>query len=136
MDPKKRKVLVVDDDRTLNTILRRFFEANEFVVESAFDGMEALSKAGSFEPDAVILDVMMPRENGYRVSRAIKTMCRAATGRRPPVVILLTARRLDEDPEREAAMLAFSMADEMLYKPFDPKLVLAKVEEKLGSHPA
>ncbi len=130
MNPKK-KILVVDDDRTLNAILRRILEANDFVVESAFDGMEGLRKAGSFEPDAVILDVMMPKENGYRVSRAIKTMYRAATGRRPPVVILLTARRLDEDPEREAAMLTFSMADEMLYKPFDPKLVLAKIRERL-----
>lgn len=103
MNPK-RKILVVDDDRTLNTILRRILEANDFVVDSAFDGMEALRKAGSFEPDAVILDVMMPKENGYRVSRAIQTMYRAATGRPPPVVILLTASRLDEDPEREAAI--------------------------------
>src|SRR5512140_3626082 len=96
----KKRILVVDDNKIINTVLRHILEQNGFEVETAFDGQEALHKVGTFKPHAVILDVMMPKENGYRVSRLIKTLYRHLQVGRVPKVLLLTARRLDDEPER------------------------------------
>jgi two-component system alkaline phosphatase synthesis response regulator PhoP len=123
----KKKILVVDDNKLINTVVRHLLEANEFVVESAFDGQEALRKVATFKPHAVVLDVMMPKENGYRVSRLIKTLYPHLQVGRVPKVLLLTARRLDDDPEREAAVQQYSMADAVMYKPFDNNALLAKL---------
>ena len=123
------RVLLVDDDKLTHRIVANFLEANCFVVQSAFDGREAMAALRSFAPDILILDVVMPGENGYRVARAIKTLASNVPGLVTPKILLATARSLADDPERETTMLSYSMADAMLYKPLDLEQLLTKLQE-------
>jgi DNA-binding response OmpR family regulator len=131
----KKRILVVDDNKIINTVLRRTLELNGFDVESAFDGHEALGMVSTFKPHAVLLDVMMPKENGYRVSRMIKTFYTQRHSSPAPKIILLTARRLDDDPQREEVVLEYSKADAMVYKPFDSKILLDRLRSLLDEVP-
>lgn len=120
------KILVVDDEPdTLNAIT--FCLAQEgFSVIEAHDGLEALAVAERENPDVLVLDVMMPGQNGYEVSRRIKES-RAHAGRTGPArVLLLTARRVDS-LEREEFIAAWSQADAVLYKPFEMDELLRQV---------
>jgi CheY-like chemotaxis protein len=115
----KTRVLVVDDDGFMRQVVRDDLEDNGFRVATAANGSEAFRVIPIFNPDVVVMDVIMPGENGYRVSRALKERAshRMVT---PPKIVLVTGRRVDDDPEREAILLRFSRADAMLYKPCDP----------------
>lgn len=131
MSEEPRKVLVVDDESAIRAAIAEMLALHGFSVETAADGAEALEVAHRFHPDALVLDVMMPGENGYRVSRALKS--RPGDGAAmPPFILLVTARRLDDDPEREEMFLRFSMADELLYKPFRLDEILARLRQRLG----
>ena len=111
------RVLVADDDNDIAETVRFCLEQEGFEVRIARNGYEALGAAHAWKPDIVLLDVMMPRENGYRVSRFLKEAIDAST--LPPMsIVLVTARRL-EDPDREQTFSEFSRADEVLYKPFE-----------------
>ncbi len=121
MYPKKR-VLVVDDEREILEMLQEALEMGGFEVALASDGDEAIAKVSDFRPDAVVLDVVMPKENGYRVSRQIKTETSPS-----PKVVLLTGRRLSDFPDRETMFREFSMADDVLYKPVDLSRFVAHV---------
>jgi len=115
----KPRVLVVDDDNLMRQMVRDDLAAAGYEVEIAGDGNEALSVIPTFTPDVVVLDVIMPGENGYRVCRAIKEQASEGTGAVPRVV-LLTGRRVDDEADREQVLLGFSHADAMLYKPCEP----------------
>ena len=123
------RVLLVDDDKLAHRIVGNFLEANCFVVHSAFDGREAMAALRSFAPDVLILDVVLPGQNGYRISRAIKSLASNVPGLKTPKIVLATARSLADDPEREKTMLSFSMADAMVYKPLDLEQLLAKLQD-------
>jgi CheY-like chemotaxis protein len=129
---RRKKILVVDDDKLLRVILSKILDQNGFEVECAVDGHEALRLVPTFQPDLILLDVMMPKDNGYRISRMIKTFVKN-TGLRVPVILLLTARRLAG--EREQTFLEFSKADGMAYKPYDPAKLLEKIENLLTLRP-
>ncbi|HEX6853112.1 MAG TPA: response regulator [Candidatus Polarisedimenticolaceae bacterium] len=127
-----KRVLVADDEPAILAAMAELLRLEGFEVAAAHDGPTALEAAGRFHPDAMILDVMMPGENGYRVSRAVKS----ATGDAPiPKVLIVTARRLDDDPEREALFLQFSMADGVLYKPFRLADLLDRLHQLLDDAP-
>lgn len=123
------RVLLVDDDKLAHRIVGNYLEAKCFVVHSAFDGREAMAALRSFGPDVLVLDVVLPGENGYRISRAIKSLASNVPGLTMPKIVLATARSLADDPEREKTMLSFSMADAMLYKPLDLEQLVAKLQE-------
>ncbi len=88
-----RTILVVDDEVDLLELLRYNFDQEGFRTVTATDGVEGLERAREFDPDLIILDVMMPKMNGIEVCRRIR---RDATLREKPV-IMLTARTEDED---------------------------------------
>ena len=124
------KILIVDDEQDLVEAMRYRLELEGYEVVSASNGFEAL---GAFElhgPDIVLLDVMMPLENGYRVSRTIREREAADGGRSVPIV-LLTARDLSDDPEREKMFMEYTGADLVLYKPCDMDHLLGHIEELL-----
>ena len=125
------KILAVDDDPPIRDLLREVLAREGYVVELAADGEGALTAYYSVQPDLVVLDVMLPKENGYRVCRAIKSSTDLNPGARVPPVLLLTGRRLDHDPEREATLMRFSMADDVLYKPFSNEELVARVASLL-----
>ncbi len=103
------RVLVVEDERDLNNIITKYLKKNNFNVDNVFDGEEALDYLNSTEYDLVILDVMMPKINGYDV---LKTM-RKENNDTP--VLMLTAKDGIDDKVKGLDL----GADDYLIKPFD-----------------
>jgi len=116
---RRTRVLLVDDEKLMLQILRDDLEECGFQVATAANGGDAFRLVPEFNPDVVVMDVIMPGENGYRVCRALKELANHGMDAAPKIV-LLTGRRVDDDPEREAILLEFARADAMLYKPCDP----------------
>ncbi|MDD5771820.1 MAG: response regulator, partial [Candidatus Omnitrophica bacterium] len=88
-----KKILVVDDEADFLKLLRLNLEAEDYIVITALDGEEALSKLKSEKPDAVILDIMLPKLNGEEVCRCIRSdLSLSATP-----VIMLTGKDSDTD---------------------------------------
>ncbi len=115
------RVLVVDDDRAVRESLRRSLAFNGYSVVLATDGIEALEVINADRPDAMILDVMMPRLDGLEVCRRLRS-----TGDDLPILVL-TAR--ESVSERVAGLDAG--ADDYLPKPFALEELLARVRALL-----
>ena len=130
MESGMKKVLVVDDERNLARAVGEYLESHGYLIRTASDGLEALRVFKSFRPHAMVLDVMMPRENGYRVSRMIKTL--GPRVGHVPKIVLVTSRNLGNDPEREETLNSFSMADAVLYKPFKFNDLLERIHTLIG----
>ncbi|MBI5136274.1 MAG: response regulator [Nitrospirae bacterium] len=130
------KILIVDDEADLRESVGYLMEDAGFQVETAANGHEALGAAQVFQPDLVLLDVMMPKENGYRVSRRIHEAQLAGLVPAHTKVVLLTARKLDQDPERERLFAEFAQPDGVIYKPFDPDQLVAQVSHMVGLNAA
>ncbi|HEX2079558.1 MAG TPA: response regulator transcription factor [Longimicrobium sp.] len=116
-----RRVLIVEDDPDLGFGLRTTLEIEGYTAEVAEDGLQGLQRAREERPDLVILDLMLPGMDGYRVLRTLR-----AEGNRVPVLIL-TARGEEADK-----VLGFrSGADDYVTKPFGLLELLARVEALL-----
>lgn len=126
---------MADDEPDVLESLKFRLLLEGYEVATAADGLEALGAARSGQPDLVLLDVMMPRENGYRISRLLRED--EARGVYPEGlrIVLLTARNLASDPDRERIFLEFSRADLMLYKPFDLELLVERIARLLAGDP-
>jgi two-component system response regulator MprA len=115
------RILVVDDDRAVRDSLRRSLEFNGYEVALANDGVEALARINGLAPDALIVDVMMPRLDGIETTRALR-----AAGNDVPILVL-TAR--DTVGDRVDGLDAG--ADDYLAKPFALEELLARVRAML-----
>jgi two-component system response regulator MprA len=116
-------ILVVDDERALRDSLRRALALEGYAVELASDGEEALYRlaAREVEPDAIVLDVLMPRVDGLEVARRLRR-----AGNRTPI-LMLTAR--DQVEDRVAGLDAG--ADDYVVKPFALEELFARVRALL-----
>jgi DNA-binding response OmpR family regulator len=117
---KKPRILLVDDEPVIVKLLARRLEAAGFEVETAVDGMQAMEKLSGELPDLVILDVMMPKLNGYEVCRSIKE---GALRQLP--VIMLSARSQDKDEK----MGLSCGADIYMKKPFKSEELVERMKE-------
>ncbi|MBE1500765.1 two-component system response regulator MprA [Amycolatopsis lexingtonensis] len=115
------RILVVDDDRAVRESLRRSLEFNGYQVELASDGAQALEAIIADRPDAMVLDVMMPRLDGLEVARRLRS-----TGDDLPILVL-TAR--DTVSDRVSGLDAG--ADDYLPKPFALEELLARLRALL-----
>jgi two-component system response regulator MprA len=115
------RIMVVDDDRSVRESLRRSLEFNGYEVAVANDGVEALARINQIGPDAMIVDVMMPRLDGIETTRALR-----AAGNDVPILVL-TAR--DAVSDRVDGLDAG--ADDYLAKPFALEELLARVRAML-----
>jgi two-component system, OmpR family, response regulator MprA len=115
------RILVVDDDRAVRESLRRSLQFNGYQVELASDGVQAMEQIQAQRPDALVLDVMMPRLDGLEVCRRLRS-----TGDDLPVLVL-TAR--DAVSDRVAGLDAG--ADDYLPKPFALEELLARLRALL-----
>ena len=113
-------VLVVDDNRITTKLLRRYLEANGYEASEAYDGIECLEKVAVRVPDTIVLDVMMPRMDGYETVKRLRE--NAATAKIP--VVIVTA--LNDVANQLKAIE--SGADDFLSKPIEEKLLIAKVK--------
>ena len=115
------KVLIVDDEPAVRDALRRSLTFEGYGTELAGDGLEALEKTASYEPDLILLDVLMPRMDGLTVARRLRD-----AGRRAPI-LMLTARDMVGD--RVTGLDAG--ADDYLVKPFELDELLARIRALL-----
>lgn len=129
------KVLIVDDEPDLRESVSYLLEDCGYEVECAANGLEGIGAAHVFQPDLVLLDVMMPRENGYRVSRKMHEAQERGLLPENMKVMLLTARKLDYDPEREQLFANFAQPDAVMYKPFDPEQLLTTIDSLVSMAP-
>ncbi len=116
-----KRILVIEDEPQMLLGLRDNLELEGYAVETAADGDEGLQKAASFQPDLVILDVMLPRKNGFDVCREL----RARSNTTP--VVMLTARNQETDK-----VLGLELgADDYVTKPFSAREVVARIRAVL-----
>ncbi|MCC3653162.1 MULTISPECIES: response regulator transcription factor [Streptomyces] len=115
------RILIVDDEPAVRDALRRSLAFEGYGTETAVDGLDALAKAGAYEPDLVLLDVLMPRMDGLTAARRLR-----ASGSTVPI-LMLTAR--DTVGDRVTGLDAG--ADDYLVKPFELDELLARVRALL-----
>lgn len=114
------KILVVDDEAAIVDLIKMELDFEGYQVETAYDGQEAIEKAQSFEPDLIVLDIMLPKVNGYDV-------CKTLTPIMDVPIILLTAKTDIIDK-----VLGLELgADDYLTKPFDNRELLARIKAHL-----
>ncbi len=114
------KILVADDDRNIAELLRLYLEKEGYTVTLACDGVDAMEKFTTDTPDLILLDIMMPRLDGWQV-------CREVRQRSDCPIIMLTAKGETFDK-----VLGLELgADDYVVKPFDPKEIVARIKAVL-----
>jgi CheY-like chemotaxis protein len=124
----QKKILVVDDEPHILALVKTRLQANGYQVITAVDGEECLKKVVSDNPDLIILDVMMPKMDGYSTLIALKEMKAAGEYILSIPVIMLTARgepRIKELIEKEDIRA-------YILKPFDAKALLETIKNIIG----
>lgn len=119
-----KKILVVDDEADARSVVRSRLEAAGYECLEAQDGLEGLAKARQEQPDLVILDLMLPKMDGYKVCSALK-----ADERYEKIPVLLFTAKAGEEARRIG--LEECGAEGYLTKPFDGVSLLSKVRELL-----
>lgn len=124
----RKKILIIDDERELAEVLQSRLEAADYEVDLARDGEEGLAKVQNGRPDLILLDVMMPKWNGFQVCRKLKSD--EATRKIPVVLLTAKAQESDKFWGTECG------ADAYITKPFQPEGLLKKIEElfNISSH--
>jgi len=120
--PTKR-ILVVDDETELVKAIEIRLKAAEYEVLTAYDGQEGLDKAKKEKPNLIILDLMLPKMDGYKVCGLLK----ADTRYNKIPIIMFTARAQESDKQMGKEV----GADAYITKPFDAKVLLAKISNLL-----
>lgn len=119
-----KKILLADDEPDIVMILKRYLEVDGYEVVTANDGQEAMDKIANDTFDLLILDVMMPKMNGWEACKKLKSDSK--TSGIP--VIILTAKSQDTD-----ALMSYECgADEYATKPFDYNVISATIKKLLG----
>jgi DNA-binding response OmpR family regulator len=127
MSATRVRILVVDDESDLVSVLRIGLEVEGFEVIEASDGEEGLRLARESRPALMLLDLMLPKLDGYKVCRALKFDERY----KAMPIFILSARSGEQDRR-----LALEMgADGFITKPYEMKELVAKVRNKLGLPP-
>ena len=124
MNPIEAHLLVVDDDERIRDLLKKFLMRNGFLVTAARDAAQARRLLAGLDFDLIVLDVMMPGEDGLSLTRSLRET-------RVTPILLLTAR--GETEKRIAGLEAG--ADDYLAKPFEPKELLLRINAILRRMP-
>lgn len=120
----KKKILVVDDEIPIQDALKVRLNASGYDVITASDGQEALDKARAEKPDLIILDVLMPKMDGYEVARLLKF----DTKYKNIPIIMLTAKTQSSDKRTGEDV----RVDEYVTKPFDTKNLITLISKHVG----
>jgi len=114
------KILLVEDEENLRHIIASYLRKEGFAVVEAGDGEDALQKFTDDEFSLIVLDLMLPKKNGYDVCKSIRTQSQVP-------VLMLTARDTEHDE-----LMGFSCgADEYITKPFSPDILMARIKSLL-----
>lgn len=114
------KILVVDDDKNICELLRLYMENDGYTVSLAYDGESALKMFDEFKPDIVLLDIMLPKMDGWQVCREIRK-----TSETPIIMVTAKGETFDKVLGLELG------ADDYIVKPFETKEVMARIKAVL-----
>lgn len=120
-----KKILIVDDEQNIAISVEFLMQREGFEVELARDGEQALEMIRSGRPDLVVLDIMMPKLNGFEVCEAVRADETLAGTR----IVMLTAKGREAEIEKGKAL----GADAYIVKPFSTSELVAKVKELLNA---
>lgn len=120
--PDPKKVLIVDDDKTVTTMIKGLLSNHGYTVLAAHDGLDGMVQIRKNVPDLIILDVMMPEINGYDVCSNLKFDERF---KHIPIIVL-TSRAQELDPR-----IGKLMGIDYMQKPLDTKILLEKIQTVL-----
>ena len=123
MENNKKHILVVDDDNRIRDLLKDYLTGNNYIVSTAENAVEAKKKLEYLRYNLIILDVMMPGQNGYDLPREIKKQMEVP-------IILLTAKG---EVENRIKGLEYG-ADDYLGKPFEPKELLLRIKNIISKN--
>ncbi len=123
MENNKIHILVVDDDNRIRNLLKEYLKDNNYIVSTAEDAKNAKIKISQFKFDLLVLDVMMPGQNGYELTKEIKKKYKVP-------IILLTAKG---EVENRIKGLELG-ADDYLGKPFEPKELLLRIKNIINKN--
>ena len=123
MENNKKHILIVDDDDRIRSLLKDFLKDNNYIVSTAENSIQAKNKLEYLKFDIIILDVMMPGQNGYDLTREIKKDMKVP-------IILLTAKG---EVENRIKGLEIG-ADDYLGKPFEPKELLLRIKNIINKN--
>ena len=111
------KILIADDDKNICELLRMYLEKEDYAVVTAGNGEEALAKFDEENPDLILLDVMMPKLDGWQVCRELRKKSECP-------IIMITAKGETFDK-----VLGLELgADDYVVKPFEPKEIIARIK--------
>lgn len=120
----KKKILIVDDEPTIVMTLEYTFKKKDFEVYIARDGSEAMTILENHIPDVILLDIMMPKVDGYQTVIFIKKQARLKDTK----VVFLTAKNKESDIEKGYQL----GIDKYLTKPFSTKKIVSEIEQLLS----
>jgi len=123
----KKRILIVEDEVNMQELLKFRLQENGYEVAVAGEGFVALTKVRTFRPHLIILDLMLPKMDGYTICRLLKFN----DGYKGIPVLILSARSSEDDISRGMAM----GADGYMTKPYEPAELLAKIKELLNPAP-
>ncbi len=121
--PPKSRILIADDNPTNVELLEVFLTDVDCEIATAVDGRDTLDKVAQFQPDVILLDIMMPKISGFEVCKRVKSDPKT----RDIMVLMVTALNEDGDIERAVA----AGCDDFLSKPINKLELLKRVENML-----
>ena len=119
-----KRILIVDDEEGIVKLVKMYLEHHHYKVITAIDGQEGLDRAKTEKPDLIVLDLMLPKINGYTVCELLKKDTKYA---KTPIV-LFTAKAQEKDIKLGEEV----GADAYITKPFEPEVLLSKIEELIS----
>ena len=120
---EKKRILVVEDEEAMVDLVKMRLEANGYEVITAYDGQEGLDKARKLEPDLIILDLMLPKMDGYKICGLLK-----ADTRYSKIPVIMFTAKVQEDDVKLGKEVG---ADAYITKPFEPQTLLGEIEALL-----
>jgi DNA-binding response OmpR family regulator len=117
----KKKILIVDDEKEMVEMEAMRLAASGYEVLTAYDGESGLEIAHREKPDIILLDIMLPKMDGYLVCAKLKRDARY--GKIPIILVTAVDQNYDVDLGKQVG------ADFYVMKPFEPKMLLAKIKE-------
>lgn len=119
----RKKILIVEDQSVISNMLKMRLEANHYDVITAGDGEEGLEKARKENPHLIILDIMLPKMNGYKVCQLLKSDSRYRS-----IPIIISSGRTPQEIQKFGKEVG---ADAIVSKPFDAETLLSQIKELL-----
>ncbi len=120
---QKKKILIVEDQAVISNMLRMRLEANDYEVIVAADGQEGLDKARRENPNLILLDIMLPKMDGYQICRLLK-----ADPKYKSIPIIISSGRTPQEIQKVGTEVG---ADAFVSKPFEAEILLKKIQDLL-----